>query len=102
MVSISGGVGRFVPMVMLVDRGDATSALGIFQILVSYSHTYVECQLRENDSKHLWILSKMAGNRKKIVLTVIEKLQLTENFENKELATEIAKEYRVGIKRLHP
>jgi hypothetical protein len=37
MVSNSFGVGRFVLMVMAVERGDATGALGLFQILVSYS-----------------------------------------------------------------
>jgi hypothetical protein len=36
-VSIGGGVGRFVPMVMVVERGDVTCALGIFQILVPCS-----------------------------------------------------------------
>jgi hypothetical protein len=36
-VSISGGVWRFVPMVMAVDIGNATGALGLFQILVSFS-----------------------------------------------------------------
>jgi hypothetical protein len=30
-------VGRFVPMVMVVERWDAADALGLFQILVSYS-----------------------------------------------------------------
>jgi hypothetical protein len=36
-VSIGGEVGRFVPMVMVVERGDATGVLGLFQILESYS-----------------------------------------------------------------
>jgi hypothetical protein len=31
MVSISGGVGRFVPMVMVVERGDVTGALVFFR-----------------------------------------------------------------------
>jgi hypothetical protein len=31
MVSISGGVGRFVQMVMVVERGDATGVLGLFK-----------------------------------------------------------------------
>jgi hypothetical protein len=38
VVSISGGVGNFVPVVMVVQRGDAAGVLGLFQILVSYSH----------------------------------------------------------------
>jgi hypothetical protein len=44
-VSIGGGVGRFVPVVMLVERGDATGALGHFLILVSHSqfHYIVLC-----------------------------------------------------------
>jgi hypothetical protein len=33
-------MGRFVPMAMVVERGDATDALGIFQISVSYSQFY--------------------------------------------------------------
>jgi hypothetical protein len=37
MVSISGVVVRFVLMVMVVERGDATGALCILQISVSYS-----------------------------------------------------------------
>jgi hypothetical protein len=37
MVSICGGVGRFVPMIMVVERGDTTGAFGLFQILVSCS-----------------------------------------------------------------
>jgi hypothetical protein len=32
-----GGVVRFVPMVIAVERGDATDASALFQILVSYS-----------------------------------------------------------------
>jgi hypothetical protein len=36
-VIIGGGVGRFVPVDMVVERGDATGALGLLQILVSYS-----------------------------------------------------------------
>jgi hypothetical protein len=44
MVSI-GGVGRFVPVVMVLERGDATGVLGLFQILVSYSefHHVILC-----------------------------------------------------------
>jgi hypothetical protein len=30
MVSISGGVGRFVPVVLMVERDDAIGALGLF------------------------------------------------------------------------
>jgi hypothetical protein len=37
MFSIIGGVGMFVPVVMVVERGDATGVFGHFQILVSYS-----------------------------------------------------------------
>jgi hypothetical protein len=37
MVSIGGGVGRFVPMIIVEERGDVTGVLGLFQILVSYS-----------------------------------------------------------------
>jgi hypothetical protein len=36
-VSIGGGVDRFVPVVMVVEREDTTDVLGHFQILVSYS-----------------------------------------------------------------
>jgi hypothetical protein len=39
----------------------------------------------------------MAGNRKKIVLTVKQKLELIEQFENGELATEVAEDYGVRI-----
>jgi hypothetical protein len=31
MVSICGGLGRFVPMVMVVERGDATGVHGFFK-----------------------------------------------------------------------
>jgi hypothetical protein len=37
MVSISGGTGRFGPVVIVVERGDATGAFRLFQIVVSYS-----------------------------------------------------------------
>jgi hypothetical protein len=37
MVSIGGGVGRFVPVVRVEERGDATGAFDLFQILASYS-----------------------------------------------------------------
>jgi hypothetical protein len=46
MVSIGGVVGRFVPVVM-VERGDATGALGLFQILSvlqSILLCYILCQ----------------------------------------------------------
>jgi hypothetical protein len=36
MVSFNGGVGKFVPLVMVEEREDATGAWS-FQILVSYS-----------------------------------------------------------------
>jgi hypothetical protein len=36
-VSIGGRVGRFVPMVIVVERGNTTGAFKLFQILVSYS-----------------------------------------------------------------
>jgi hypothetical protein len=39
----------------------------------------------------------VAENCKKIVLTVKEKLQLLEKFENRESATELPKDYGVGI-----
>jgi hypothetical protein len=32
MVSIGGGAGRFVSVVMMVERGDATGVLVLFQI----------------------------------------------------------------------
>jgi hypothetical protein len=32
MVSIGDGLGRFVPVVMMVQRGDATGMPGLFQI----------------------------------------------------------------------
>jgi hypothetical protein len=44
----------------------------------------------------------MAENHKKIVLTVKQKLELIEKFENRESAIELAKDYGVGIERLHP
>jgi hypothetical protein len=44
----------------------------------------------------------MAENGKKIVLTVKQKLKLLEKFENGELATELAKDYGVGIELLCP
>jgi hypothetical protein len=37
MVSIGGGVGRFVPVGMVVEKEDVTGALGLFQILVPCS-----------------------------------------------------------------
>jgi hypothetical protein len=37
MVSKSGGVERFVPMVMAVDRDMCVCVLGLLQILVLYS-----------------------------------------------------------------
>jgi hypothetical protein len=37
----------------------------------------------------------MAENCKKIVLTVIQKLELFEQFQNEELVTEKAKEYGI-------
>jgi hypothetical protein len=39
----------------------------------------------------------MAGNCKKIILTVKQKLEFNEKFENREPATELAKDYGVGI-----
>jgi hypothetical protein len=39
----------------------------------------------------------MAKNLKKIVLTVKQKLLLTEKFENGELVTQLAKGYWAGI-----
>jgi hypothetical protein len=45
----------------------------------------------------LLIPSKIAENHKKIVLTVKQKFELIEKFENRELVTELAKDYRVGI-----
>jgi hypothetical protein len=38
----------------------------------------------------------------KIVLTVKQQQKLPENFENKELATELAKDYGTGSERWHP
>jgi hypothetical protein len=32
MITIGGGVERFVPMIMMVERGEATDKLGLFQI----------------------------------------------------------------------
>jgi hypothetical protein len=51
MVGISGGVGRFVPVVMVVETGDATGVLCLFPILVYYSQFPLHCtvhQLGEN------------------------------------------------------
>jgi hypothetical protein len=39
----------------------------------------------------------MAENHKKIVLTVKQKLKLSEKFANRESAIELAKDYGVGI-----
>jgi hypothetical protein len=39
----------------------------------------------------------MAKNSKKIILTVKQKLEFTEKFENEELVTELAEDYGVGI-----
>jgi hypothetical protein len=51
-VSTGGGMERFVPMVMVVDRRDATSVLGVLKIFTSYSQLLpcAVCQLDENDS----------------------------------------------------
>jgi hypothetical protein len=38
----------------------------------------------------------MAENRNKSVLTVKQRLELVEKFQNGELATELAKDYGVG------
>jgi hypothetical protein len=38
MVTIIGGAGNFAPMIMVVERGYATGAPGLLEILVSYSH----------------------------------------------------------------
>jgi hypothetical protein len=40
----------------------------------------------------------MAGNCKKLVLTVKQKLKLNEKFESGESVTELAKVYGVGIR----
>jgi hypothetical protein len=40
MVSTGGGVGRFVPMVMVMERGDTTGAHGLFY---SQFHYLVLC-----------------------------------------------------------
>jgi hypothetical protein len=56
MVSISGGVGRFVPMVMVVERGMLHVQLFFSNISVLQSIP-LHCIVRpsgENDSKHLW------------------------------------------------
>jgi hypothetical protein len=37
---LCGGVGRFVPIIMVVERADATGMLGLLQILVSYSESH--------------------------------------------------------------
>jgi hypothetical protein len=39
----------------------------------------------------------MAEKCKKIVLTVKQKLKLTKKFENRELVTKLARDYRIGI-----
>jgi hypothetical protein len=39
----------------------------------------------------------MTGKHKKIVLAVNQKLELPEKFENAKSATELAKNYEVGI-----
>jgi hypothetical protein len=44
----------------------------------------------------------MAENHKKIVLTVKQKPMLIKKSENWESATELAKDYGVGIEWLHP
>jgi hypothetical protein len=45
----------------------------------------------------LWIITKIAENRKKIVLTEKQKLELPKKFEYRE-STELARYYGVGIK----
>jgi hypothetical protein len=49
-----GGVSRFVPMVMVVERGDATGAFSLFQILNSVlqliSLHCIARQFGENDN----------------------------------------------------
>jgi hypothetical protein len=52
--------------------------------------------LGETDSYHLWIVSKIADNHKKILLTVKQQLKLREKFENRESVTELAKDYGIG------
>jgi hypothetical protein len=54
-------------------------------------------ELGESDRSHLWILSKITKNHKKIELTVKQKLKLHEDFEIGELVTELAKDYGIGI-----
>jgi hypothetical protein len=44
----------------------------------------------------------MAENQKKIILTAKQKLKLVETFENRELATELAKVCGVGTEWLYP
>jgi hypothetical protein len=55
------------------------------------------CASGETDGYHLWIPSKMAEKHKKIVLTIKQKLQLIEKFENRESATKLVKDYEIGI-----
>lgn len=64
IASISGGVGMFVPMVIVAERGDATYALSLFQILVSYNQfcCIILCMLGENDCRYLWVINKIAQN----------------------------------------
>jgi hypothetical protein len=67
IVSTSNGARRFVPMVLVVDRGNATGQLDLFQILMSCSQFHYTdlCHLDEND-EHMWILSRIVENHYKI------------------------------------
>jgi hypothetical protein len=54
-------------------------------------------QLGENGSYYSWVIRKTAQNCKQIVLTLKQKLELIEKFENVESVTESAKDYGIGI-----
>jgi hypothetical protein len=69
---------------MVVERGDATGSWYFSNITVLQS-SLLKCtvhQLGESVCQHLWIVSKMAEKSMKTVLTVKQKLKLTETCEN--------------------
>jgi hypothetical protein len=60
-VSITGEVGKFVLVVIVVEGGDVTGELCLFQICSLAANTaMLHCVSGKSDSSNLLILSKMA------------------------------------------
>jgi hypothetical protein len=79
-------------VVLVVEKGDAAGALGLFQILSVLQLILLcctVCLLGENGSELLLIPSKVAENCNKILLTVKQKLKLIEKLENKSIGDRI-------------